>query len=97
MHAGASERRCDAVNKCRRGWPRLSISSRFFAGLTENRERMHRYALMRCRGAVNKNVPEVSRFFEFDMSFCDTSEMFSPLQVSRAVSLAPLPLEVHAC
>ena len=82
MHADASVRRCDAVNKCRRGWPRLSISSRFFTRLTENRERMHRYALMRCRGAVNKNVPEVSRFFKFDMSFCDTSEMFSLLQVS---------------
>ena len=68
----------------------------FFAGLTENRERMHRYALMRCRGAVNENVPEVSRFFEFDMSFCDTSEMFSPLQVSRAVSVAPLRLQFYA-
>ena len=44
------------------------------------------------------NIPNVGSFSNLAcLLFCDTSEIFSPLKVLCPVSVAPLPLQVHAC
>ena len=69
------------------GRPSTSSELRGFAPASER---------MSVGSAEHSPIKLVDDFVQFDISLCDPREHFSPLQVSCAVSLAPLLLQFYA-